>query len=157
MMLNKVATTNKITVLCKVCHQSSPSGDVTPVESGYSRIIQSDEQPYLRRQRINRELSPLDYGWLKDKSISLLVLEHRPEGMAAGAVSDKDARKWDLEVVISLQTENATIDLMVLKPGESCQFRPAPGFSNLSAWCRRANGKQSDWTQTYLYVNVFPE
>src|SRR6185312_8298003 len=69
----KLKPTNRarLGLVCTVYHQQ-PGNEPISAESRFSRWLESEEQPYLRKLVIGEEWTLLDCGWLEDVGMLLL-------------------------------------------------------------------------------------
>jgi hypothetical protein len=117
-----------------------PGAQPTSVPYGYSRLLDSDEQPYgPRRVKVGGQWQPLDAGWVR--GAGLFSLENRPDGKGgAVAIGLSLGHAGDeAEHVVTLVPE--------VRPGEAAGWRPAD-LGALRVRCLRG--------ETVCLLTVFP-
>lgn len=140
-MKNQVPV-NRIVVLDTVYHQAGTDPPIT-AESKFSRVLASDEQPYVRRAKIGTEWAPLDTGWIKEVGLFLLVNEEGRRFMINPTDEEKKAVA-DKVIEVGLAGMEA---FCVVHPGES--LRLSPTDASVLRFRSRSEG-------TRFTLSVFP-
>lgn len=114
----------RIGVVSLVYHQQTGSEPVS-VESRFSRWLESDEQPYLRKLTIKEEWTALDGGWLKEVGEVFL---RNDEGKFQVQPTDEEraavmARVVEIAVVEPVVKQRLFV-FGRIRPLESLQFEP---------------------------------
>ncbi len=66
-----------LTVAGMVYHRESPTEEATSHDLTFSRVLSTQEQPYgPRKCKVDENWTPLDYGWLADKPISMILIKN---------------------------------------------------------------------------------
>ncbi len=63
---------SRITVVGQACHQGE-DGQIMPAGRQFSRRLQTDEQPFVRRGRAGEDWQPLPTGWLSQAGFLVLT------------------------------------------------------------------------------------
>lgn len=95
-----------------------------------ARPLASDEQPYVRRASVGERWQPLEAGWLRDASLSLLVITNE-EGCRSQTLPSASERAALGKRVIEVAAwpadagPDALTAFAQVGPGEVLSFRPA--------------------------------
>lgn len=108
-----------LVVIEQVYYQMMDGGQPTSTELRYTRWLDTDEQPFVRRTKVGSEWTPLETGWVK--RASLLVLhnegEEREQGIPSPTMKAELASR-----VIEVRFNGITV--AVIRPGESMRLEP---------------------------------
>jgi hypothetical protein len=122
-----------LTVVETVYHHH-PSLTPLTTDNRFTRHISTDEQPYSRFVVVGEEWQPIDYGWLKDKPIGMMVIENCPPQLMTHPTLE-EKRVLDAAVI-----EVGLPPFAQVLPGESCRFHPHESvLNNLRIRCRQGN------------------
>lgn len=117
------------------------SADQEPraVDLRFGGFTQSEEAPFTRPNlKLCDEWQEVDFGWLKDHPISVVVVEN-PEGRFTQVQPTDEQRKEAQARIIELGASDPgglpIQAFAVVLPGESAVFRPCPG----KLWIRTRN------------------
>lgn len=129
----------RIAVVEYVYHQQ-PDVQPTVTESRFSRWLESQEQPYLRRLTLDQTWRELDFGWLKQSG--MLVLKNEEGRFHVQPTKDEreDMAARIIEVALFLPGEKndgsrtmhdtplrkaiGPLIFAIVRPGESLRFEP---------------------------------
>lgn len=131
----------RLTVLDTIYHQAVGAEPVTH-ETNFSRMLASDEQPYVRRVTAVAEWKLLDCGWVEP---SMVKLENTAGQQLQVNPTREERRAIDETIVdVGVYHAGAYVTVARLLPGESLRFSPVGEIffrcqsgeckCNLSAW-----------------------
>lgn len=114
-----------------VYHQS-PGDNPTSVESKFSRLLKSDDQPFSRKMTVGAEWVEISTGWLEKSPLSMIHISNREGENRQVIPTPLELIKMAERVVeIALQTfpngphnEPVFEEFADIHPGESCRFTP---------------------------------
>lgn len=120
-------------VVCTVYHQQ-PGSEPVSVDSRFSRWLDTDEQPYLRKLTLAEEWVPLDKGWLE--VAGMLVIRNDE------AKDQTRIHNPVIEVAIVKDNEggNWIVPFAFVRPSESAQFEPVC-LDNFRLRCLKGQAK----------------
>ena len=116
---------HRLTVVEQVYHQIAGE-QPTSVNSQFSRVLASDEQPYVRRCKATEDWQPIDIGWVED--VGMLVIVNN-EGTFRHRIPTDEQRAEVAKRVLDVGVETATGICRILRvwkipPGESGRGQP---------------------------------
>jgi len=140
--------TARITVVDSV-YWSTEDGQPVQISSRFSRPLESEEQPYIRRITVGEEWQPLDLGWVG--KVGLLVLANEPTPRRVQPTAE-ERDEDDARVVLVVWDRNLPYAGICIPPREDCRLRPImlAGQEKVSLWIRCLNGI------TKVTVNAIP-
>ena len=106
---------SRVTVVEQVYHQIL-NEQPHLVESRFSRGLQSDEQAYERRLKVDEGGMPLDCGWLTEASQLLIINE---EGRNLQVIPTDEERKELAKKVLEIFFGDRPDNCWLVPPGES--------------------------------------
>lgn len=106
----------RLSVVQMVYHQQ-PDGQPTVQEARYSRWLESDEQPYLRRMTVGEEWVALDVGWVE--KAGMLVLRNEGGPPSPVKLTPEQKAEAAAKVIEVGFTEGLTGQVWLIPPGES--------------------------------------
>lgn len=91
----------RLTIVEQVYHQDS-DGNATPAGQPYSRLLVSDEQPFVRRLEVGPEWVQLPTGWLTQASV-LLLTNDGPQKRAVNPTPEEREKDEDCVLWLGLR------------------------------------------------------
>jgi hypothetical protein len=85
-----------------------------PIHPQFTRLLETTEQVWGRRQKVNCTPTPLDLGWLKDLPISYLILVNNA-GLGGTANPTEEEKRIIDETVIQLRDSDG-LNLWRIRP-----------------------------------------
>ena len=138
----------RLVCLDKVVFRSPTGGSIAPLDIGFTRILETDDQPYQRRIEVDWGWHLVDLGWL-DGGCSMIVVQNR-EGIFTQVQPtqeerDEAARKivelsfWEIPAKESPRYKSETSGRWLIYPTEC--FRGSPSSSQLFLRCRHGKAR----------------
>jgi hypothetical protein len=109
-----------LTVVCRVYFQQ-PSAAPLAVESSFSRGVEGEEQPWVRRLSVGKDWQPLDAGWLPLASCLLILNE---EGRHWAVIPTPEQSQAAAERIVLVAPDDSEVGWKV-RPGESMRAEPS--------------------------------
>ena len=109
---------SRLVVVENVYYQS-PDQQPVSLENGFSKWLDSDEQPYNRQVKVTAEWQVLDLGWVKD--CGMLVISNPLERRQVNPTSEQRAEELGRVLEVGIDSRVRHIDVC---PGESSRFQP---------------------------------
>lgn len=100
---------HRLTMVQTFYHQVN-GGDAHEIRTQCDRTLESDEQVYERNTTASPDPIPLDFGWLNDQPIALIVIKNQEPGQ----YQDK---------LLEVNFPGSEVGLLI-SPGEVMAFRP---------------------------------
>jgi len=120
----------KITVTETIYHQVVGEGP-TSYPTTFFRVLNfTAEQVWTREQKVGKDWTMIDLGWLKDKPVSLMVIRNE-EGFKNVTLPTEDMKPNSTTPILELGVGNTEAQpvRMSIYPGESQRITPQPGFN----------------------------
>lgn len=121
---------SRLTVVESIYHQTTGE-QPSAVLTRFSRDLESDEQPYVRRRRkATPEWQPVDYGWVESPAMVVIQNDER-RLLRARATNPTDEERLAAEAkVIELRfADSSHSPVWLILPGETMRGSPSPGAS----------------------------
>lgn len=127
----------RVTVIDSVYYQSADT-PATSVDSRFTIIPSTDEQPYLRRIKVGKEWTEIDLGWLKELDYLSQILIKNEEEIQTGKIPTVEelTALYRRYVDIHIGDSTPKTGHIRIHPSESCRFRPRPLADNNSFFVR---------------------
>lgn len=139
-------STARILLLQTLYYQSANSEPIS-AEGRYTKLLQTDEQPYQRRMKVTDEWKPLDAGWVE--SASYYCVENL-EGKYIQTIPTLEQRSEDAKRIIELGIASpiGVLRFASLSPGEFMAV-PYKDVRNVRIRCLHESAK--------VNITVYPE
>ena len=109
----------RITIVDSVYYEAQ-GAEPLQIKSGYSRMVVSDEQPYMRTLKVSQEYQILDSGWIKECGLLVIKNEEGSNPQKIPTVAEKEAIKGR---IVELCDDHSKLCWLV-HPGESLRACP---------------------------------
>lgn len=113
---------NHLTVVDCIYHVPFGSETVS-MDTRYSRELQSEEQPYIRKSLVCETWKPLDCGWLTEVGVGLLFISNEA-GKDQQVIPTDEQRRELASRVVEVAYEKDSSKSWIILPGESMRATP---------------------------------
>lgn len=114
-------------VVESVYHQGAGE-EPTAVESRFFRLLQTDEDPYLRRTKVGEDWKAVSCDWVDRPSV-LTLSNEEGRGLQVQPTPEQAAATAAKVILVGVEVEGVGVSLVLpfarIEPGESCRFCPA--------------------------------
>ncbi len=121
-------------------------GEPVTIDSRWSKVVASEDQPYVRRFKVGAEWQRLDEGWVRE--CSQLTLSHESPSYQVNPTEEQRKEDETVTIEVGLRMADGHVEPALLLPSrESLRVRPKDSGS----WFVRSTGRPA-----WCTVSVFP-
>lgn len=137
--MGQPAKNARIVVTGYVYHQPATEQPFS-VNLGFSRQLESDEQPWIRKIKIGEEWQPLDPGWVKEVALLVLVNDEGEHRFQRVPTEQEKQDMKDRIVELGYLSPAQAKPNWLIPPGENFRGMPVD-LASLRVRCRRGEAR----------------
>lgn len=142
---------DRLTVIQTISHET-PGGEPVGIWSGFSRILDTDEQVWERRYKINSTWTKLDCGWFEGKQCSqVLIRNETGNDLVVNPTPEQRLEIASKTIEVSFEGDASSLagtnPHCLIPSGESFRAMPV-NLDHVYVRCRNSEAN--------IIVNIFP-
>lgn len=126
----------RITVVQQIYHQVQ-GNDPTVLDGGFTRWLDSDEQPFLRKCKASEGWQKLEVGWIEQAGqLTIVNGAGKPHNFVQPSEEEKKAE--GLKVLeVGIEVDGNVVPCWQVPPGENLRAMPLCELSRIMVRCRQ--------------------
>ena len=131
-----------LTVVETIYHHAHDGTNPLDVDSRYSIIVTSDQEPYDRTLKVGEEWIPLrdKHNWIEVGTPIAMLAVGNPNGKFPFVLPTEEERKAEEAKILELKYEGTDIPFTEIPVGQNCRFKPID-FEKIQIRCRAGKAK----------------